>query len=138
MSFGCNIADQHHCIQVADDKLFNFLTSLSKCHSALRLEDSVVLLLPSYGQEYGHPEKYGHPERALRRVEGQSISLSMLIGFQEYKNIILVLEEGQCSIVDDLSFDRIINIVVCKNTQLNLKFEIEQSCKLTINLYLQE
>ena len=34
--------------------------------------------------------------------------------------------------------DRIINIVVCKNTQLNLKFEIEQSCKLTINLYIQE
>jgi hypothetical protein len=109
MSFGCNIADQHHCIQVGGQDIVQILDDLKIDYS-----NSVLVNLPRSDKQ---------------------LSLDVLLGFQAYTNIIVIVEEGQTSLVDDLDFGRELQVVVMPG--VDLKMEATVASNVSYNFYLQ-
>lgn len=108
MSFGCNIADQHHCIQVADKNIADLLDSLKIDYSS-----SVLVCLPQYSSK---------------------ISLATLLGFQSHSKIILIVEAGKIQLVDDLQLNRNIQVVVMPNAELSLTASFENNADYNFHL----
>ena len=109
MSIGCVSIDQHNCIQIADENLTKILDDL-------KLEkDALVLDLPS---------------------SNEAIKLSSLFWQQQARDIVLVVREGSCKIIDDFSFDRNIQIVALGGSEFRYSFELKKSCEFSLKLFL--
>lgn len=108
MSFGCNIADQHHCMQIADEKLLSYLDKFK-----INYSDTLVLRLPS--AEY-------------------KVYLSMLLGLQMHYNLVLIAEDV-CNIVDDLDFAKSVKVAILPNASLNLEADLQDNADYEFYLH---